>query len=237
MLEIKELSSPSEKQDILNKFDPSRQCWVVPDLVSKKNIQQVFLEKNQVIEEDSCLRASDLWQKFLARLRPDLRVVPPSFIEGVIKNHLSLSKSDWIRTPGASQELARYIRDLMPILSHPDAEEIMNDWFSKNHSALVRWGHWFQESLRVWHKLNELGVISREWISGVLVNETGFESIWNRQLVFDLGVEIISPETELISVLSRFLSVTIIKPTPLWLQDYPSLFAPYNFLETRSAKT
>jgi len=236
VLEIRELNSPSDKQQLLTEFHPNDQCWVVPDLVSKKNLQQIFLSKNRVIEEDSCLRASDLWQKLLSRLRPDLRVVPPSLIMGIIKSHLSESLHAWARTPGASDELTRYVRDLMPILSHPDAEEIMSDWFGKNQSAFVRWGHWFKESYTVWRALNKMGIVTREWISGILVNETGFEKVWQRQLVFDLGVEIISPETELISVLSRYLPVSVIKPTPAWSSEYPSLFAPYSFLATQRSK-
>ena len=69
MLEFVQYQNYQEKFNTLkNNFDPSRSTWIVPDLKSKSEIQKVLLEKYGFLEEDSVLRASELWGKLQKQL-------------------------------------------------------------------------------------------------------------------------------------------------------------------------
>lgn len=215
-LKIIKVKSPEEKAKILAEFNPENSTWVVPDLVSRSAIQKRFLDECGFAEANACVRVSDLWQHLLFSVRSDVRVISPALAKALIREWLTESEFDWAKTPGASETVVQYLTELIPLLSHPDSQNLMPKWFQDNQGAFVRWGLWYLESMRLWKKFSTEKLIARNWISGVLVNEPGFEKSWSRPIVFDLGVEVLAPEMELIKALGRFQDVTLILPSPEW---------------------
>lgn len=222
-MEIISLSSPDAKASILEDFDPHMSTWIVPDLVSRTAIQNRLLQKHNLLPSESCLRISDLWRHLLFATRPDIQIISPALTKALTREWLNESEFDWAKTPGASETLVQYMGELMPLLSHPDSQNLMPQWFQENPSAFVRWGLWYLESVRLWKKFESEKMISRQWISGILVNEPGFEKFWQRPLIFDLGVEIMAPEIELMRSLGRFCPVKVLVPAPTWSTEYPTL--------------
>ncbi|OQW47278.1 MAG: hypothetical protein A4S09_15910 [Proteobacteria bacterium SG_bin7] len=215
-LKIIKVKSPSEKAKILAEFNPGTSTWVVSDLVSRSAIQKNILDKFGFVEASACMRVSDLWQHLLFSVRPDIRVVSPALAKALIRNWLTESEYDFAKTPGASETIIHYLTELVPLLSHPESQNVMLPWFEENQGAFVRWGLWFREATRLWKRFSQEKLIARNWICGFLVNEPGFEKNFSRALIFDLGVDVLAPELELMNGLSRFQEVVRLVPDPDW---------------------
>lgn len=215
-LKIIKVKSPSEKAKILAEFNPRTSTWVVPDLVSRSAIQKTILDKYGFIEANACMRVSDLWQHLLFSVRPDVRVISPALAKSLIREWMSESEYDFAKTPGASETVVQYLTELVPVLSHPESQNLMLPWFQENQGAFVRWGLWFLEANRLWKRFSAEKLIARNWICGFLVNEAGFEANFPRTMTFDLGVDVLAPELELMNSLSRFQEVVRLVPEPDW---------------------
>ncbi len=222
-MEIIPISSPDAKEKLFSEFDPRTTIWVVPDLVSRSALQEKLLQKFDVVENNACLRISDLWRQLFFRVRPDFRVVSPAYAKALVREWLKTSEFEWARTPGASENIVHYLNELIPLISHPESETLMPQWFQENQGAFVRWGLWYVEAVRLWKRFYAEKIVARNWISGFLVNEPGFEKQLSRPLIFDLGVEILAPELELMRQMSRFVEVKILVPSPEWAGEYPAL--------------
>ncbi|HEX4925078.1 MAG TPA: PD-(D/E)XK nuclease family protein [Bdellovibrionales bacterium] len=232
MITVTRLASPSEKKRIFDAFDGGRQTWLVPDAASKKQLQQNLLRKNGFIEDECVMRMGDFWCALLKRVRPDFEVISNDLARVVVAQYLQSRDFAWARTPGAAQMACRYIKYLMPVLSHPNGKEAILAWFAENPDAYNRWGHWFLESYYLWARFNESRMVALDWVPGFLVNETGFSDVWSRELVVDAGPCLLSVEAELFSVLGRHFDIQVIEPTPGWQPEFQKNFAPYKFLES-----
>lgn len=234
MLTVQSVASARAQREIFSEFDPTTHTWIVSDLKSKLDLQKLLLERRDFLEGDSVLRASELWRTMLSRLRPDLQIVSREFMLTWLGHKLSLMELDWTKTPGVAQAAYEYLTQLMPILSHPDGAEMMEEWFASGHeSAQSRWGRWFELSKTLWGELLEEGFIGPNWAAGVLVNELDLGAAWTRPLVIDLGAELDQVEADLFVQLSEKVDITILKPEPEWVSEYARSLSAYEVFERR----
>lgn len=233
MLTIQSVASARAQREIFSDFDPTTHTWIVSDLKSKLDLQKRLLERRDFLEGESILRASELWRTMLSRLRPDLQIVSREFMLTWLGHKLSLMDSDWTKTPGVAQTAFEYLSQLVPILSHPDGPEMMEEWFGTHEEARSRWGRWFDLSKSLWTELLEEGFVAPNWISGVLVNEVDLGAVWTRPLIIDLGAELDQVEADLFVLLSQNIDVTILKPEPEWGNEYARALSAYDIFERR----
>ncbi len=69
--------------------------------------------------------------------------------------------------------------------------------------------------------------ICAKWISAYLSNQVGWERFWTKNLIVDLGAELTRPESELISILSRFVDIHLLQPNIPNQTQFSFLLKPY----------
>jgi ATP-dependent helicase/nuclease subunit B len=237
MLTLHSISGPFDSREAFSQFDPESQTWIVSDLKSKLDLNRRLLSGRGFVAGESVLRASELWKLLLGRLRPDLQVVSKEFITTLAANKMSrlenTSSLHWAQTPGAAVAVCDYMTQLMPILSHPDGEEMLHEWFEQNPLSRERWGHWFDLALTLWREFLREGFVSPTWASGVLVNELSLGEVWQRPLIVDLGAELDQVEADLLIHLSEFVDVKILRPEPSWGSEYRKALSAYEVFEKK----
>lgn len=233
MLSLQPITSPRDSRTALEKFDPANSTWLVSDLKSKLDLNRKLLRETSFVPGDAVLRANELWRMLLTRVRPDLQIVSREFALTLIADRVSKFELPWAQAPGAAQTVFEYMTQLMPILAHPNGQEMMTDWFARHESSQARWGRWFELATRVWDLFLEEGFLAPAWASGVLVNETGLAQVWSRPLVVDLGADLNQVEADLLHMLADHIDVLILRPDPAWASDYKKSLVAYEVLEAK----
>ncbi len=234
MLKLQQVTAPRDQQRIFVEFDPSEVTWVVSDLKTKLDLQRRLMRSRDFLGGDALLRASELWRTLLTRLRPDIQLISKEFAVTLIGDNLGKRDLDWVHTPGAAATVYHYLCQLMPVFSHHQGPEMTGEWFAGHEASRVRWGRWYELSLDIWNSFLERGLVAAPWISGVLVNEFDFESVWHRPLIFDLGAELDQVEADLITILSNHIPITVLHPSPQWRSEYRRTLQAYELLERKT---
>ncbi len=227
------IACPSDKKKKLKDFNPRGQTWLVSDLHSKLELQNLFVEDASFLEEDSVLRASELWKKLLFRVRPSLELVSKEFLLVSVQGILEKRGVDDEAIVDVSAQALDYVQQLLPLLCHPRGDEMLREWFGSYPQGKTRWFSWYELSLQIWKMALQQGFIGHSWAGGVLLNEFGFEQFWKRKLVVDLGVEINQIDVELLQHMGRYLEIEVLVPCPPWALDYDLLLKPYGKLLER----
>ncbi len=233
MLHIIALTGPEDQKTVFADFDPLQSSWIVSDLKSKLDLARGLLAQREFVPGDAVLRASELWKVLLSRLRPDFQVISKEFAITLISQYLTQVELAWAQSPGVAQTAYGYMTQLMPLLAHTQGDELIKEWFEKNQPSLVRWKHWYELAATLWQRFLKDGFVAAPWISGVLVNEPGLEKVWSRDLIVDLGAELNQVEADLLMSLSAFLNVTVLKPSPIWQDEYERTFLAYGLFEKK----
>ncbi len=233
MITVISITSPKDQDEVFKRFDPAQATWLFSDLKSKLDLNRSLLETREFLPGDSVLRASELWKSLLSRLRPDLQIVSREFVVTLIAQKLALSDLDWAKAPGAAQAASDYLTQFMPILAHPDGEEMMREWLEENPTSAARWGRWFDLSLKLWREFLVDGFVAPQWASGVLVNEPSLKESWSKPLFVDLGAELSQVEADLFIQLSETLDISILRPEPGWVAEYPKTLVAYEIFERK----
>jgi len=233
MLTLHSIAGPIDSREAFTRFDPREQTWIVSDLKSKLDLNRKLLASRSFIAGESVLRASELWKVLLSRARPDLQIVSKEFIQTLTSHKLSRGPQEWARTPGAAAAVYDYMSQLMPVLSHPDGEEMLREWFKENPASRARWGRWFDLSLELWRGFLEEGFVAPSWASGVLTNEPSLHEVWERSLIVDLGADLDQVEADLLVQLADHLDVTVLVPEPEWRGEYRKALVAYEVFEKK----
>ncbi len=229
MISILCLESPSDRSKLLKDFDPMTQTWLVSDLKSKAYIQNELLTTHAVLPEESLLRASEFWKRLFVRFKPEYRIVSEGLATLMIGDWLK-ERGDWAQTPGASEMAYAHLSYLMPIFAHGSGIEGMKAWFAANPAAHERWGHWFVECFYLWNQFEKNHLAAPAWLGAHLMNIDVGE-VWKRPLWVDLGQRMLTVETEIFANFSKQLSVNLIQPNPVWIDEYKTSMGAYDFLE------
>lgn len=238
MLLIHRVKNPREHRDYLDREFDLRfsggplKTWVVSDLRSKFELQRRLLNRQGHYEDYDVLRASELWRLLLKRIQPEYRVVSPDFIRAVVQDQLKELKIEL----GAQAEVAimSFMDQFASLIFHPLGNQSLEKWFEQNPESFARWGQWYKIAMMLARHIEEQKWISTRWIAAVL-NRTLLENqklhtVWNRNLIFDLGAELTQTEADLIQVLSQSFECEVVQPNPAFAGKYFSLLQPYQVL-------
>jgi ATP-dependent helicase/nuclease subunit B len=241
MLILENLNGPHDQKTVLAEFLPQTSTWIVSDLRSKIDLQRRLIGQGGFLHGQAVMRASELWQYALRRLRPDLQIVSREFMTALIAQELTVEPLEWTQSPATPSTVYDYITQLMPILSHPEGDELIAEWFLDNPASQIRWERWWTLAKKQWSGFLQQGFIAAPWVSGVLINETNLPEVWTRPLIIDLGAELSAVEAELMTILSRSIDVTVLRPMPVWKNEYQKTLQPYeilaNHIATRTGRT
>ena|GEM_PF-803893 len=232
MLRLARLSSPIQKKQFLDSFDPNTMSWLVSDLRTKFEIQKIFLQSQGYFEDLSVLRASELWRSLLRRVRPEMRFVSSDFLRTSLKESL---KSEKIQlSQNADSVVADFIDSFIAVHSHPLGHERMQDWFLQHPESLSRWGSWYLLSKKYVEQFLAEDRMAPAWVAGLLQNETQFfGAFWQRPLVVDLSSQLSRTEAELILEMAKFCEVTVLIPETTWASEYDYLLEGYRLLSAQ----
>ena len=235
MLHIFQIEQTLQKKELLQNFDPQKQTWIVSDLRSKFEIQNELIQKHGYFENDSVLRASELWLELLKRYAPQIQVMTRELTLMMIQEKLlSLSsETDSLNLSRSADTILTYIEQFMPILSHADGSQLLVKWLEEHPESQKRWGHWFQMAEQVYQYFSKQNKICHLWIGAYINNRLIENPDWNKSLVFDLGLEMLLYEAEMIEKLSQHQAVTVICPQVL---NSKKTLKPYEYLESQSEK-
>lgn len=210
--------------------DLAQKTWVVSDLTSKIAFQKELFKSQKLIPDESLLRAQELWIKLTKRLRGDLRMISSETAQLFTQQILSKADEEWKKRPGVSRLVHSYMQILMPLLSHDQNFDAMKEFFKNNLESFQKWGHWYLLSREIYNYFLEQKMILSTWSSSILVNESEFQEVWDRKLIFDLGAQLQPVESELIQHLSKFIDVEVIIPHPAWKEEYKKAMKSYDIL-------
>lgn len=234
MLEFLHIDPHFDRKSLLD--SAKNKTWLVADLEHKKWLQDVFFETESWLSEDRVLRANELWLKILVRKFPDLNVVSPMFMDSFIKQWLPKQNIDWARGESSSKVLKQYMEFFLPILIQEGSLQTMQGWFKENPSALLRWGNWFQLSLKLWQELGENKFILAKWAPSYLLGESQGLA-WEEGIIVDLGPDLSIVEAQLLQVLAKSNNVTIVAPNKDWRKNYSRALWPYAYLLSETHET
>lgn len=232
MLELRKYKTISEKYRFLEDIDWDRKTLLVSDLNSKLSWQNFLINKNGFIDGYPVLRAEDLWKILVNRSLANVEIVSTAWLTAFLKNTLSKEFTAQFGLPYAKPSTAlRALNELLPILCHPDSQEIMRHWFDDVNKKSCAWEPWFYLSAEIWEQLRKEKIILSEWAAAFLQLETRFENYWDRDLIVDLGPEIRTIEIEVLQALSRKVRVVILAPNPPFLKQFHWIAYPYQQFE------
>lgn len=221
-----------DKRQALSQLNPQGQTWVVADLISKLELQKLLLQKYGVLQEETVLRARELWRKVFQRQHPEIRVISRDLALVQMSHWLREQSWDWAKAPGNQKVLFLYVQQLLPILCHENGDELIQGWFAEHSKALVHWRHWYELAAQYWQYLHEQKLLPEPWVSAWL--SQGSELSWSRDLVFDLGVEMSSVEADLVKKLAQSSQVQVLVPQASWLGHYEKSLFSYELLKGTS---
>ncbi|MCB0361257.1 MAG: PD-(D/E)XK nuclease family protein [Bdellovibrionales bacterium] len=228
-----ELRIVHQKQEIFGEYDPEYGTWLISDLKSKMEIQKRFLRKGRLLAEDSVLRASELWRKFLSSRFPGHRLISADLARALLAQWLEKSEFSWAKSPGSAQNLFIYCAQLLPLFGHSQSEELMKEWWEDHETSLLRWGHWYHLSRWAWSQLDEARLVPSPWVSSWLNIKDGAQLIWPRKLFVDLGSELSVVEAQVLWNLSKSSDIVVLVPGPQWRQNFPKALRGFRFLEDK----
>lgn len=234
MLEIVVCPTPDEKRKWVSNLKPASESWVVSDLQSKWHIQKELLEKHNVLEKTSVVRALELWERLSFQLLPEMHLLSNELAQTLFWNWIEPRGLPWAKSPQAVPVVLNQMKMWMSIFSDPNYPELMSEWFTENKESYTRWGHWFQLCTEIWEECQKRGLLMKEWLPALLLSQDLSRLKWNKDLIFDLGPQITQVEGQLINELAKHLNVKVLIPDAPWIGMMPNTLRPYESLENVS---
>lgn len=235
MIELCQYTSLETKINYIHGLDLNSSTLIVPDLNSKIYWQQSLLKKDGFIAGPQILRAEDLWKSLVQRSFPDIDFVSSAWMTTYLKQELHEKLAAEVGLPYAKPSSAlKALNELLPILCHPESDEVMENWFKEAKKSPCTWEKWYYLASSIWKKVSKQTLLLSEWSAAFLAQQSGFEKFWDRNLVVDLGPEIRTIETELFQSLSSSCNIKILVPHQAWLPQFSWITYPYSQFNQRS---
>lgn len=238
MLELVYYQTLLEKEKFLQDQDLSNVTLIVSDLATKIYWQDYQISKNGFVAGPQVFRAEDFWKTLLRRSSPEVEIVSGSWLTAFLKNHLNPILLEKVGLPYTKpSSVASAINELLPLLCHPDSNEVMANWFDEVVKPRCSWEPWFYLSTSIWETLREKKVLLSNWVSAYLNQVSNYEQFWNRDLIVDLGPEIRTIEIELFQNLALTNNVRVLVPKPEFISKFYWIQFPYHDFQNKSHHT
>ncbi len=237
MIELCHYSSLEHKTNFIQTLDLSNSTLIVSDLHSKLYWQQSLLKRDGFVAGPAVLRAEDFWKTLVQRSFPESEFVSNAWMTSYLKSALSHEFAGSVGLPYARPSSAlRALNELLPILCHPESNEVMENWFSDTCKTPCSWEKWYYLAASIWENINKQSLLLSEWSAAFLLQQSGFEKFWSRNLTIDVGPEIRTIEAELLQTLSISCDIKVLVPKQTWLPQFSWISYPYEQLTQRSHK-
>lgn len=215
----------------MREMDILKSTWVVSDLETKTDIQNILFEKSDFLPEDAVLRASEVWLKLLVRVNPNWSLVSSSLFETLLQDWILTRDINWASGPGAAKTLGQYLQQFLPIFLDDGLSQQFREWLGANNNALIRFGRWFLLAKEAWEHFSELKMAPSTWVPALLLQDHSTDlKFEGRQFVFDLEAQLSGIEVELIRHLAEKNEVYVIVPDKTWRSRHPKVLWPYSIL-------
>lgn len=227
MLQFIQVSHPGQIKMLLQSYEPLAHTWIVSDLKSKQEIQNVSLEKYSYYTDDAILRVSDFWRLWIRRIEPTLQVVSSDFIKSLVQNFVDTYGEKLEVIDSEVSTLNKAVQEFAPILLHPASEEVLQEWLS-DQAEVKKWQRWYQlAKVCLNFIVYEKNAIDSKWSAAYLQTLDLQRLTWDRKIFIDLGSELTGVEMGLFKHLSQTQDIVIIAPAPLWKEKFPHLLNTY----------
>ena len=224
-------------QQILTEYPVTDFTWIVSDLKSKQDLQNICLQQQGYYTDENILRISDFWQIWLRRLAPHMTVASNDFIELLVEKIVEQHQDQILVEKNQSKTLHNYIRQLAPLIlgglnagRAEGQQEALQEWFvANNYNTLEhRWYKWYKSAQFALNKIIQQNVLESSWISSYLQNMDLAKILWPRSIVVDLGSQMTSVEMGLLNVIAKSVDVHVIAPSPVWKKRFQFLLNTYD---------
>lgn len=230
MLEFVTVSSPVQIKNFLKLYDPLKDTWIVSDLKSKQEIQNISVGRYGYFSDDAILRVSDFWKLWIRRLAPTTQVVSSDFIKVIVQNFIEDHGEKLQVAESEILTLTKAVQEFAPILLHPNGDDLVQEWLEAEFSREQKpkkWMRWYQLAKIVTNYLLERNLIDSRWSASFMQTLDLNLFRWPRRLIIDLGSELSSVEMGLFKTLSQTQDVVVIVPQPLFADRFPYLLNVY----------
>lgn len=227
MLEFYKVKDPSSVKSILKEFDPAKHTWIVSDLKSKQEVQDLCLQQQSYYTDEAIMRISDFWKLWIRRLSPELNMVSSDFIKALCEVFVDEFGQKIEVSESETDTLYKAVQEFAPICLHPASDEIIREWLT-NSNKERSWFKWYLVAKTcLKYLIEEKKVLDSQWGAAYLQNLDLNKIKWNRRIFLDLGSEMSSVEMGLFKHLAQFQDITVIMPDPDWKNLFPHLLKTY----------
>lgn len=230
MLYIRDISDSNGILQILKDQSDNQKSWILSDLRTKKAVQEYFLKHVGYYPEDSVLRVSDLWQKILFRIHPQVRVLSKPALQTHIRFFLKKYTDELQLPSGSEPTLLMWMNDLAPLYFHPFGTSQLEDFFVTFPDQSTKWSDWWLRVRAAFSYFKSQNLMAPQWIPSFLQSENEIQKYWSRDLIVDLGGQLTYVEAGLFQNLAKTQDVLLLSPRIQNSQMFQSLLKPYNDL-------
>lgn len=219
---------PDSIREILQQYPVTDFTWIVSDLKSKQDLQNICLNRQGYYTDENILRISDFWQIWLRRLAPKMTVASNDFIQLLVEKIVGQHQDQMLVEKNQSKTLHNYIRQLAPLLL--SGSDPLQEWLVANNfnNPEHRWYKWYKAAQLTLFQIIEQNVLESSWISAYLQNLDLAKIVWPRPLVIDLGSQMTSVEMGLLNTIAKSMDVYVITPVPEWKSQFQFLLNTYD---------
>jgi hypothetical protein len=211
MLKLVWLSESKGQKELWSQFNPSKQRWIVSDAKTKYFLNQSLLEKHDIINEP-VKRAKEFWKELFKTQNYDFRIDNDLGTKITAKEFLKIyGKSEWCARPHAPERLIDAARNLGTLTTQDNADEILAQYSSEFNESESTFVELAKLSIDFYHFCIEKKNLPTFFLPFYLARNPERLS-GEKELVFDLGIDLRDGERELIQELSKINDVTVIIP-------------------------
>lgn len=228
MLTFLNVTHPDQIKNILQDYPVEKYTWIVSDLKSKFDLQQLSLQKKGYYSEDECLRISDFWNIWFRRLLPDFQLISSEAMQILVEEIYLQNTDRFFFTRHQLPTLFHYLDYLFPLFASEQHQQLM-DWFVETNANNQEhpWYKWYLSALFFYQQIILKKIALPQWQASLLLTQDLSVLNLNRPLVLDLGSEMTSIEMTVFKLLSQKVDVYLIHPQPEWKDRYHFLLNTY----------
>ncbi|MBK9294613.1 MAG: PD-(D/E)XK nuclease family protein [Oligoflexia bacterium] len=234
MLNVVKLLSQSGKKKYWDLFDPTKDSWVVSDLKTKLYLKQRLLENSHIIIGEPIKRAAEFWVDIFNNVNFNYDSLPPLGVWVMAKEFLNQNQQfSWAARANAAQTLVFASKQFAILASHPESMSIFES-YDKEFNQKSFFKEILKASIDFYKFCLDQKKIPHFYIPQFLYqNFNNWHEIKETKgkIFFDLSLELLETEKDIIHKLSEFTDVYVLYP-----EGMEEVNRAYKFLELGVAK-
>ena len=199
--------------------DLGSQTWIVPDLHSKRFLQNFFYKQQGFVLDLQVVRAQELWCLALSKEIPDVNWTSKDYLLAKIRQSLRKDLAQILEIHQKSEKIIlEWIETFLPLFVLPQSTTILEDINEKVEDFKDRFHIWWTISKSFFEIFLDKGLLLRSWAPYLLnIDDSsllGSTEFHGRKILVDLGPNFSHIESELINKIAKSNEVTFLLPNP-----------------------